>query len=112
MELIYEDRKSIIGAEAEFKWGQIYHMLVENRVPEAGLEYLGLYDNIIRSGITKVSTRLEMFPCAEVIGWILPRVDLAGKLMNNVEGKGFSSITPGFITKAYSLPTSEISMMT
>ena len=24
-----------------------------------------------RSGITKVATRPELFPCAEVIGWIL-----------------------------------------
>ena len=28
VELIYEDTKSITGAEPEFKWGQIYHMLV------------------------------------------------------------------------------------
>ena len=32
--------------------------------------------------------------------------------MNNVEDKGFASFTPGFIAKAYILPTSEISMMT
>ena len=57
VELIYEDTKSVTGAEPEFKWGQIYHMLVEKRVPKAGLEDLALYDNILRSRITKVSTR-------------------------------------------------------
>ena len=32
--------------------------------------------------------------------------------MNNVEDKGFASFTPGFISKAYSLPLSDISMTT
>ena len=31
VELIYEDTKSVTGAEPEFKWGQIYHMLVEKK---------------------------------------------------------------------------------
>ena len=85
-------------------------MLVEKRVPEAGLEDLALYDNILRYGTTKVSTRLEMFPCAEVIDWILPRVDAAGMIMNSVEDKGFASFTPGFIAKAYNILKSDISM--
>ena len=110
VELIYEDTKPVTGAEPEFKWGKIYHMLVEKKVPEEGLEYLALYDNILRSGITKVSTRPEMFPCAEVIGWILPRVDSTGKIMNNVEDKGSASFTPGFIAKAYNILKSDISM--
>ena len=100
VELIYEDTKSVTGAELEFKWGQIYHMLVEKRVPEVGLKYLPLYDNILRSGITKVSTRPETFPCTKVIDWILPRVDTAGIIMNNVEDKGFASFTPRFIAKS------------
>ena len=32
--------------------------------------------------------------------------------MNNVEEKGITSFTPAFIEKSYSLPTSEISMIT
>ena len=63
VELIYEYNKLVTGAEYEFKWGQIYHMLVEKRVPEERLEDLALYDNILRSGITKVVTRPELFPC-------------------------------------------------
>ena len=64
VEIIYEDTKTVTGAEPEFKWGQIYHMLVEKKVPEAGLEDLALNDNILRFGITKVCTRPEVFPCA------------------------------------------------
>ena len=56
MEIIYKDTKSA-RAKPEFKWGEIYHMLKEKKVPEAGLEDLVLYKNILKYGITKVSTR-------------------------------------------------------
>ena len=71
VDIIYEDTKAITRAEPEFRWGHLYHMMVENRVPEIGLEDLDLYDNILRYRITKVTTRPEIFPYAEVIGWIL-----------------------------------------
>ena len=87
VEIIYEDTKLVTRVEPEFKWGQIYHMLVENKVPEARLEDLALYDNILRYGITKVSTRPMIFPCTEVIGWILSKVDATWMIMNNVEDK-------------------------
>ena len=32
VEIIYEDKKAITGAEHEFKWVHIYHMLVEKKV--------------------------------------------------------------------------------
>ena len=59
-------------------------MLIEKRVLEVGLEDLAIYDNILRSNLTKVSTRPKIFPCVEVIGWILPRVDAIRMIMNNV----------------------------
>ena len=46
VEIIYEDTKAITGVELEFKWGQMFHMLVEKKVLEEGLEYLALYENI------------------------------------------------------------------
>ena len=57
IEIIYEDTKVVTGAEPEFKWGQIYHLLVEKKVLYAGLVDLALYDNVLRSAITKVTTR-------------------------------------------------------
>ena len=71
-----------------------------------------MFGNILRSGITKVSTRLELFPFSEVIGWVLFKADVKGMTMNNVEDKGFASLTPTFIAKYYNLPTSEVSMTT
>ena len=57
LEIIYEDTKAITEVEPKFRWGHIYHMMVEKKVPEAELEDLTLYDNILRYGITKVATR-------------------------------------------------------
>ena len=37
MEIIYEDTKVVIGAEPEFKWGNIYPMIKDQKVPDAGL---------------------------------------------------------------------------
>ena len=68
MEIIYEDTKSIIGEESEFKWGQIYQMIKDKTIPYVGLEDMSLYINIKISSITKVATFPELFPCAEVIG--------------------------------------------
>ena len=73
VEIIYDDTKSIIGTKPEFKWGQMFHILVEKKVLEEGLEDLALYENILQSGTTKVSTRPEIIPCAEFIGWILAK---------------------------------------
>ena len=68
VEITYENTKSITGAKPEFKWGHIYHMLKEKKVPEAGLEDLVLYDNILKLRITKVSKRPDIFPFPKVIG--------------------------------------------
>ena len=87
-------------------------MLVERKVPEAGLEDLALYGNILRFGITKIATRSEIFPYAEVIGWMLPKIDTIGLMINDEEGKPIASFAPAFISVAYSLPEKEISVTT
>ena len=85
-EIVYEDTKAIIGAENELKWGHIYPMMVEGKVLETGLGDLVLYENILRSGITKIATRLEIFPCAKVIGWLFPNIDIVGMMINDEKG--------------------------
>ena len=47
METIYEDTKFVTGAEPEFKWGQIYHMIKDQSILDAFLEDISLYENII-----------------------------------------------------------------
>ena len=85
-------------------------MLQDQKITDARLEYLPLFGNILRSWITKVSTQPKLFPCSEVIGWVLSKDDAKGMIMYNVEDKGFASFTPAFIAKYYNLPVSEVSM--
>ena len=56
-EITFEDTKAITGADQEFKWGEIHHMIRDQNVLDAGLEEMSLYENIKNSGITKDSTR-------------------------------------------------------
>ena len=112
IEIVYEDTKAVTRADPEFKWGQIYHWLVEKKVLEVGLEDLALYDNVLRSRITKVTTWPEMFPCAECLGWIVSRVDTKGMLMNDIENKTFASFSLAFLLASYNLPKKEVSVTT
>ena len=89
-----------------------YPMLVEIKVPEAGLEDLDLYKNILRSGITKIETRPDIFPCAKVIRWMLSKIDTVGMMINYEEGNPAASFAPAFISVAYSLLKKEISVTT
>ena len=48
-EIVYEDTKFVTGAKPNFMWGHIYHMLQDQKVPDAGLEDITMFDNILRS---------------------------------------------------------------
>ena len=104
VEVIYEDTKAIMGVEPEYKWGEIYRMISNWRVPDAILEDLPIYANIERSKIMNIATRPELFPCLEVIGWILPRIDVTKMILANSEGHGYASYSPAYVAIAYKLP--------
>ena len=87
-------------------------MMVEGKVPETGLGDLVLYENILRSGINKIVIRPEIFPCAEVIGWLFPKIDIVGMMIKNEKGQPVASFAPTFISAAYSLPEKEVSVTT
>ena len=76
VEYIYEDTRATIGVELDYKWGEIYRMISNQNVLDAGFEELTIYANIEKSALMKVATIPELFPCSEVIGWILPRADV------------------------------------
>ena len=50
---------------------------------DAGLEGIPLYVNIKIYAITKVATHPNLFPCAEVISWILSWEDAATMIVSN-----------------------------
>ena len=84
-EYIYEDTKCISGVEPEYQWGEIYRLITRREVPDMGLEEESIYANIERYSLMKITTRLELFPCFEVIGWILSRADVTTMILENVE---------------------------
>ena len=103
VEILYEDTKADTREELELKWGHIYPMMSNKRVPEAGLGDLVLYENIFNSGLTKIATKQEVFHCIEVIGWLLLKIDMVGMIINDEEGKPITSFASAFISKAYNL---------
>ena len=71
--------------EPEYKWGEVYRLITHWEVPDTGFEEETIYANIERSALMRDATRLELFLCSEVIGWILPKVDVTTMILANVE---------------------------
>ena len=88
VECTYEDTKCIVGVEPEYKWGEVYRLIAHQEVPDTGFEEETVYANIERSALMRVATRPELFPCSEVIGWILPRADVTTMILANVDKQG------------------------
>ena len=63
--------------------------------------------NIERSTLMKVATRPKLFRCAEVIGWIQPRVDLTRIRLENTAKQGYAAYSPAYVSMAYNLPTAQ-----
>ena len=82
---IYEETKCISGVEPEYQWGEIYRLITRREVPDMGLEEESIYANIEISSPMKIATRPEIFPCSEIIGWILPRAAVTTMILGNVE---------------------------
>ena len=85
VEYTYEDRKCVVGVEPQYKWGEIYRLITRREVPDIGFEEENIYANIERYSLMKIATRPELFPCSEVIGWILPRADVTTMILENVD---------------------------
>ena len=106
-EYIYEDTQCVSGVEPEYQWGDVYKIITRREVPDMGLEEEPIYANIERSTLMKVATRPELFPCSEVIGWILPRADVSTMILKDVNDQGYAAYSPGYVALAYHLPELE-----
>ena len=85
VEYTYEDTKCIVGMEPEYKWGEVYRLITHWEVPDIGFEEETIYENIEIFAMMRVATRPELFPCSEVIGWILPRADVTTMILENID---------------------------
>ena len=98
VEYIYEDTKATTGVEPDYKWGEIYWMIANQNVPDAGFEELTIYANIKKYPPLKVATRPELFPCSGVIGWILPREDVTTMILENTSKQGYAAYSPAYVS--------------
>ena len=108
VEYPYEDTKFRIGVEPEYQWGKIYRLIMRREVPDIGFEEENIYANIERSSLMKIATRPKLFPCSEVIGWILPRVDVTTMILENVDKQSYATYSPGYVALAYHFPEAQI----
>ena len=99
--------KAITRVEPEYKWGEVYRMISSQSVPDVGFEDIPIYANIERSTLMKVATRPELFPCVEVIGWILPRANVTRMILDNTVKQGYAAYSPAYVSMAYNLPTTQ-----
>ena len=83
VECIYEDTRCTTGVEPEYKWGGIYRLISHQEVPDTCFEEVTIYANIEKFALMKVATSPKIFPCSEVIGWILPRPDMTTMILSN-----------------------------
>ena len=88
--------------------GEIYRLVTRREVPDMGLEEESIYANIERSSFMKITTRPELFPCFEVIGWILPRAHITTMILENVDRQGYAAFSPGYVALAYHLPEPQV----
>ena len=104
VECIYEDTRDTIGVEFNYKWGEIYRMISNQNVPNAGFEELTIYANIEKPSLMMVATRPELFPCSKVINWILPKANVTMMILENTSKQGYASYNPAYVSLAYHLP--------
>ena len=105
VEVIYEDTKATTVVEPEYKWAEVYRMISSQTILDAGFEDMPMYANIERSTLMKVATRPDIFLCSEVIGWMLPRVDVTRMILANTEKQGYAAYNHAYVSMAYKLPS-------
>ena len=104
METSLQDTRCTTGVPPEIRWGDIYRMIRDQEIPDMLLEEGPIYLNIKASGITRAATRPELFPCAEVIGWILQHADAEGRVINDSGKVAIASFQPPYLAVAYKFP--------
>ena len=73
-----------------------------------GFEELTIYANIEKSSLMKVATRTKLFPCSEVIGWIMPRENVTTMILGNTAKEGYAAYSPAYVSMAYHLPSTQV----
>ena len=92
----------------QISMGGIYKLIMHREVPDIGFEEETIYTNIERSSLMKIATRPELFPCSEVIRWILPSADVMTMILENVDKQGYAAYSPGYVSLDYHLLEAQV----
>lgn len=60
-----------------------------------------MFKNIRKSGIFRVEAHSTVFPCADVIRWILKNVDVNDRYVCNARKDPIASFRPEYLAKCY-----------
>ena len=71
--LIYEDTKLVADRDIKMKWFDINNTF--SGTFEEDLEDRRVYVNIHKSGLYRITCRYPVFPCADMIHWIISHTD-------------------------------------
>jgi hypothetical protein len=103
---VYDDTSGILYKEGEIlKWGEFYHMFKKSKfsIEVEDPKELQAFRNIKKSGIFRVASHPTMFPCADVISWILKNVNIDNKYIFNIRKEPITSFRPDDLAKRYHL---------
>ena len=81
----YGDTSSDTGTTPILKWGEIHQMFRTDTYPSVIESDKDVFQNIKRSGLHRVAARPTVFPCADVISWIVAKVKSKSQLIMSVD---------------------------
>ena len=87
-------------------WYQVYQEFTKPKFPE-DLPNRQVYVQVKRSKLHYVGAHPPIFPCVELIKWILQKVDPRFRVIRDHEGKAFANLKGQDAEFYYALPTRE-----
>ena len=81
---IYEDTKLFLDKDIKLKWQEVNEAFAGTFRED--LEDFQVYVNIHKSGLYQIACRYPVFPCTDMIHWIVSHIDLETMTLSSVSG--------------------------
>lgn len=99
---IFTDTACNINKTTRLSWYEIYEELAERDIPETQEDFQ-VYINIKRSRLHKVVAHPPVFPCAEIIEWVLQCTSTDDWMIKGHDGALIATIASTNISSYYKL---------
>ena len=86
---IYEDTKLYLDKDMKLKWQEANETFAGTFGEH--LKDHQVYVNIHKSSLYGISCRYRVFPCADMIHWIVSHIDLETMTLRSVSGKNLAT---------------------